>query len=137
MVSVYEVLVPQISFFFKKVFHHVIPRTSFSFNITEGNAESVMANLLSPHKFLKEWISDKYLKTWDFLLVTKCLLIFGGKCRLVSARWEDSNSIQTNMYARKDLKSIEKNIFTLNCLYFSFKRRENNFYVRIFRKLST
>ena len=43
-----------------------------------------MVKQFSSHKFLQAEFSNKYLKIWDFLSVTKCSLILVGKWRLVS-----------------------------------------------------
>ena len=64
---------------FKLGFNRVTWSVSFSFNLKEKDAESIMVKQFSSHKFLQAEFSNKFLKIWDFLSVTKCSLIPVGK----------------------------------------------------------
>ena len=67
---------------FKLGFNHVMWSASFSFNMQEEQAESIMVKQFSSCKFLQAVFSNKCLKIWDFLSVTKCSLILIVKWRL-------------------------------------------------------
>ena len=57
---------------FKSGFNHVVRKASFSYNLKEEDAEFIMAKQFSSHKFLPAEFSNKCLKKWHFLSVSKC-----------------------------------------------------------------
>ena len=81
-----EMLILTCSFcLFKLGFNHVVRSASFSFNLKEEDAEFIMVRQFSSNKFLQAEFSNKCLKIWDFLSVTKCLLILVDKWYFVSS----------------------------------------------------
>ena len=70
---------------FKLSFNCVMWSASFNFNLKEEDAEYIMAKQFSSHTFLQAEFSNKYLKIWDFLSVTKSSSTLVGKWCIVSA----------------------------------------------------
>ena len=93
---------------FKLGLNHVIWSASFSFNLKEEDAESIMVQQFSLHKFLQAEFPNNCLKIWDFLSVTNCSLILVGKWHLFSLIQPDWRPAKTNWYTTKDFRPLGK-----------------------------
>ena len=77
-----EIVILKCSFcLFKLSFNQVMCSASFNFDPKEEDAEFMIVKHFSLHKLMQDVFSNKYLKIWDFLSVTKCSV---GKWHLVS-----------------------------------------------------
>ena len=99
---------------FSTGFNQVICSASFSFNLKEDEAWSIIVKQLSSHKSLQLGFSFKCWRMRDFLSVWRCSLILVGKWRLVSPMQQDWHPAQVNLYTKKDFRAIGKQSFEEN-----------------------
>ena len=99
---------------FSNGFNQVIRSASFSFNLKEDEARSIIMKQLSSHKSLQLGFSFRYWRMWDFASVWRCSLILIGKWCLVSPMQQDWHPAQVNLYTKKDFRAIGKQSFEEN-----------------------
>ena len=90
---------------------------SFSFNLKEDEAWSIIMKQLSSHKSLQLGFSFRCWRMWDFVSVCKCSLIVVSEWRLVSPKLRDNKDILITKLDKDNGVIIVNRAMYLSSLY--------------------